>query len=317
MALKRKMKSVPVIVVQLIHIQGPMKGDIQEFTEADILIGRDPSCNLRFPADLNTISRKHARITREGNQFRLIDRSANGTFVNGKRIQETILRNGDVLEFAEGGPKVSFLFEMREGAVGAEIAPPVAGEAPEPEMPRAQEPVKEYKQPEKPAPAVRPETVQPEFEPSVERVSAPLIIQYGPTLRSYRELPVNIGKDTKCDFILDHPLICDRHAQIFFSRNQYWIKDLTGKQPLQINGQAVVIQSPLNVNDELSMSMEGPVFRFLGEGRLAEVAEAPVESPAPPQKEERKEEKAGQSGIPGYSTPKKLFSRLKKYWEEK
>ena len=315
------MKSVPVIVVQLVHIQGPMKGDIQEFTEAPILIGRDPSCSLRFPGDLNTISRKHARITREGNQFRLIDQSANGTFVNGKRIQETILRNGDVLEFAGGGPKVSFLFEVREGAVKAEIAPPVAREEPvedpAPEILPAQGPVKEYKQPEKPAPAVRPETVQPEVGPSVERVSAPLIIQYGPTLRSYRELPVNIGKDTKCDFILDHPLIYDRHAQIFFSRNQYWIKDLTGKQPLRINGQAVVTQSPLNVNDELSMSIEGPVFRFLGEGRLAELEETPVEPSAPPQKEERKEEKTEQRGIPGYSAPKKLFSKLKKYWEQK
>ncbi len=315
------MKSIPVIVVQLIHIQGPMKGDIQEFTEAEILIGRDPSCNLRFPKDLNTISRKHARITREGNQFRLIDQSANGTFVNGKKIQETILRNGDVLEFAEGGPKVSFLFEIREGAVEAEIAPPVAreepAEAPGPEIPLAQEPVKEYKQPEKPAPVVRPETAQPEVSASAERVSAPLIIQYGPTLRSYRELPVSIGKDTKCDFILDHPLIYEHHAQIFFSRNQYWIKDLTGKQPLQINGRTVDIQSPLNINDELSMSIEGPVFRFLGEGRLAEVAETPVEPPAPPQKEERKEEKIEQRAIPGYSAPKKLFSRLKKYWEEK
>ncbi len=318
------MKSAPVIVVQLVHIQGPMKGDIQEFTRTPILIGRDPSCNLRFPAGLNTISRKHARITREGNQFRLIDQSANGTFVNGKRIEEAVLRNGDVIEFTEGGPKVSFLFEMREGTVGAETAPPAgAEESAGPVPPQVQgPPVSERKQPERPAAPVRPETVQPEPEvqpppqPSAERVSAPLVIQYGPTLRSYRELPVDIGKDTACDFIVDHPMIYDRHAQIFFSRDRYWIKDLTGKQPLQINGQPVVIQAPLNVNDELSLSAGGPVFRFLGGGRLAEIEEAPAAAPPPPpKKEEKKEEDA--TPVPGYSGPRKLFSRLKKYLDHK
>jgi len=321
-------KSVPVIVVQLVHILGPMKGEIQEFTRTPILIGRDPSCNLRFPPGLNTISRKHARITREGNQFRLIDQSANGTFVNGKRIGETVLRNGDVLEFTEGGPKVSFLFEMREGTVGNE--PPGPAETEEsaaPVTPRAQEPpVKEQKRQEIPAVAAAgQETVQPESsavkpppQPSAERVSAPLIIQYGPTLRSYRELPVTIGRDTTCDFIIDHPMIHDRHARIFFSRNQYWIKDLTGKQTLQINGRPVAIQSPLNVNDELSLSQGGPVFRFLGEGRLAEIEEAPAVAGAqPPQEEETKEEKPDSRGIPGYSAPKKILSRLKKYWEHR
>ncbi|NOZ69969.1 MAG: FHA domain-containing protein [Deferribacteres bacterium] len=320
------MKSVPVIVVQLVHILGPMKGEIQEFTRTPILIGRDPSCNLRFPPALNTISRKHARITREGNQFRLIDQSANGTFVNGKRIEETVLRNGDVLEFTEGGPKVSFLFEIREGTVEAETVPPPETEESAPAVtPQGQEPpVKEHRQQERPVAAAGPESVQPEPvvepppQPSAERVSAPLIIQYGPTLRSYRELPVNIGRDTTCDFIIDHPMIYERHAQIFFSENQYWIKDLTGRQPLLINGQPVAMQSPLNVNDELSLSAEGPVFRFLGEGRLAEVEKAPAAAltPQPPQ-EETKEEKPDHGGIPAYSAPKKLLSRLKEYWEHK
>ncbi len=108
------MKRPPVIVVQLIHIQGPLKGEIQDFSESAILIGRLPSCHLRFPNDLAYISRKHAEIVREGNQFKLIDHSANGTFVNGKKVKETYLKDGDVLTFSEGGPKVSFLTQMKE-----------------------------------------------------------------------------------------------------------------------------------------------------------------------------------------------------------
>ncbi|MGC8809211.1 MAG: FHA domain-containing protein, partial [bacterium] len=105
----------PVIVVQLIHILGPRKGEIQEFVDPVITIGRHPSCHVRFPADLTTVSRKHAEIIREGNQFKLVDHSTNGTYVNGKRVTETYLKNGDVLTFAEeGGPKVSFLTQVKE-----------------------------------------------------------------------------------------------------------------------------------------------------------------------------------------------------------
>ena len=100
------MKRPPIIVVQLIHLSGPLKGQIQEFAEGSILVGRHPSCHVRFPADVTALSRTHAEIVRDGNQFRLVDKSTNGTFVNGKRITETFLKSGDVLAFAEGGPKV-------------------------------------------------------------------------------------------------------------------------------------------------------------------------------------------------------------------
>ncbi|TRZ98075.1 MAG: FHA domain-containing protein, partial [Deltaproteobacteria bacterium] len=94
------MKRPPIIVVQLIHLSGPLKGQIQEFAEGSILVGRHPSCHVRFPADVTVLSRKHAEIVREGNQFRLVDKSTNGTFVNGKRITETFLKSGDVLDFS-------------------------------------------------------------------------------------------------------------------------------------------------------------------------------------------------------------------------
>ena len=116
-------KRAPQIVVQLIHIAGPMKGEIQNFTESVITIGRHPSCKMRLPADLTVVSRQHAEIVREGNQFRLIDHSANGTFVNGKRASDVLLKSGDVLEFSEQGPKVSFLAEIRGDAAEEETPP--------------------------------------------------------------------------------------------------------------------------------------------------------------------------------------------------
>jgi len=100
------MKQPTSIIVQLVHIHGPLKGEIQEFGSNEIIIGRHASCDLQFPQDLIVISRKHANIIREGNRFKIIDHSTNGTFVNGERITEAYLKNGDVIFFTEGCPSL-------------------------------------------------------------------------------------------------------------------------------------------------------------------------------------------------------------------
>src|SRR4030067_2004852 len=304
------MKLPPVIVVQIIHISGPLKGEIQEFTEGKITIGRHPSCHVKFPPEFTSISRNHAEIVREGNQFRLIDRSANGTFVNGKKVQEIYLKEGDVLMFAEGGPKVSFLTQMKEGQVVTETPPPpLKREYKEESKIPLKEPVI-HEIPQKPEiihkEVFQPEIVTPPAAVSTQKVKVSLIIQYGPTIRSFKEVPVTIGKHPVCEMFLDHPAIYDRHTQIFFSQNQYWIKDLTGKGLVQINRSAIGLQSPIKPDDEISLSPQGPIFRFLGDGRLAEVEEPPVEKPSV---SHEKEKKVTRRNIPEEKTSKDLLSQ--------
>jgi pSer/pThr/pTyr-binding forkhead associated (FHA) protein len=311
------MKRPPTIVIQLIHILGPLKGEIQEFIEPAISIGRHPSCHVRFPADLAPISRKHAEIIREGNQFKLIDHSANGTFVNGKQVKEALLKDGDVLEFSRGGPKVSFLTQMKEES----YVPPEPPPSKEQPITSKKEPFIAQPEAIRPEPekrkAVKSEPELPSVEPPEEKIAiqivkAPLTIQYGPTLRSYKQVPVTIGKNPKCDFQVETPSILDRHAQIFFSQNQYWVKDLTGQRSVQINGQPIGLQAPLRPNDELAFTPQGPFFRFLGGGRLAEVAAPSVEEPPGPP--------SGKEDIPQRPTTEAktsegLFSKVKKIFE--
>lgn len=280
------MKLPPAITVQLVHIHGPMKGEIQEFSKDLITIGRLPTSDLRVPVDLTIVSRKHAEIVRDGNQFKLIDRSTNGTFVNGKKITEVLLKDGDVLEFADGGPKVSFLTQMKEAA---ETATPAPVSSPRPDE-RA---------------VVRRPVAQPPEVP-VEKSVAPLVIQYGATIRSYKELPVTIGRSSGCDFTLESPTLYDQHAQVFFAQGQYWIKDLTGQRLIQVNGQAINFQAPLTLNDNVALSPRGPVFRFLGEGRLAEVEEPMHEGVSV-------SAQGGQAaGTPQEKESKGVISRIKK-----
>jgi pSer/pThr/pTyr-binding forkhead associated (FHA) protein len=289
------MKS-PTIIVQLIHIHGPRKGEIQEFSEGIISIGRHPTSSILFPTDLTIISRRHAEIRREGNQFRLVDSSSNGTYVNGKKVTECMLREGDVLEFADGGPKVSFLTKIADSPSIPEkpVPPPAAAPGPvesqssrgnevseqpwmsSPASPAPEPPVAEPPRSSRPAPVP-----EPPPDAAAQKASVPLIIQYGPTIRSFRELPVVIGRNPACDFVLDHPEILDRHAQIFYSQNRYWIKDLTGRKMVRLNAAPLDLQAALSPNDQFSLGPQGPVFSFLGEGRIMEALESVnEESPA-------------------------------------
>ena len=299
------MANRPVIVMQLIHIEGPLKGEIQEFSKPEISIGRHPSCQVQFPKDLKIVSRKHARIIREGNRFKLINHSQNGTFLNGKRIPEAYLKDGDVLIFAQGGPKVSFLTKIEAGQRDIDTLTPVTPVPPQmpPEMPPS---VPSAEPP--PVPPIQPKP-QPAPNVSIQKIQVPLIIQYGPTLRSFNELPVTIGKGPGCDFILDHPSVSDQHAQLFFSQNQYWVKDLTGRQSVSINDQPINIKSPLTPDNQLALSPQGPRFRFLEGGRLAEIEETvsgfPVDEPPV-------EEKSSLQTVPERDEAKKPGSIFKK-----
>jgi len=274
------MKQIPAIAIQLIHIQGPLKGEIQEFSEPSISIGRHPSCDVAFPVDIAIISRRHATISRKGNRFKLVDQSSNGTYLNGKRVKEAFLKDGDVLIFAEGGPKVSFLTKpVKDGSTVPYTKTPEP--APQPDIPAAAMPKADFEphfQAERPQTASSAEVP----EPRVETMRVPLVIQYGPTLRDFKQVPITIGKSPDCDFTMDHPGIAHQHAQIFFSRDQYWVKDLTGRQSILVNNQAISSNVPLNANDRPALLHGGPEFRFLGGGRLAEIVESAPSEPSPP-----------------------------------
>ncbi|MBN1849251.1 MAG: FHA domain-containing protein [Deltaproteobacteria bacterium] len=240
---------LPNIVVQLVHIEGPLKGEIQELFDPEISIGRLPHCQVLFPVDFAIVSRNHARIVREGNRYRIIDSSTNGTFVNGKRVTDTFLKSGDVITFAEGGPKVSFLTRIgADQSQPPKMSPPDTGAKPKVELGGT-------------------------VEVPISKIQMPLVIQYGPTLRSFRELPITIGRAPECEFNLDHPEIRDHHAQFFFSQGRYWVKDMTGRNMISLDGLPIETQAPLNPGNILTLCPDGPIFRFLGGGRLAEYEE--------------------------------------------
>jgi pSer/pThr/pTyr-binding forkhead associated (FHA) protein len=85
------------------------------------VIGRREDCDLRIP--LSDVSRKHCRIYTENGELRLQDLgSSNGTYLNGQRIQESVLSAGDNVRV---GP-VMFVVQINGVPAEDEIQAPVA-----------------------------------------------------------------------------------------------------------------------------------------------------------------------------------------------
>jgi uncharacterized RDD family membrane protein YckC len=88
-----------------------------------LTIGRDPSNDLVLPDAM--VSRRHAVIEHRGSQFFLRDcNSANGSVVNGDRVSDRGLRDGDLV--AIGSMRLLFREELGEAAGGKVVPHPSA-----------------------------------------------------------------------------------------------------------------------------------------------------------------------------------------------
>ena len=86
----------PIDSGRYIEIQGPHQTLRIPLDKEIIHIGRGIGSDLHL--DDSSVSRRHAiLVARPGGQRILDDRSSNGTFVNGQRVEQADLRDGDVI----------------------------------------------------------------------------------------------------------------------------------------------------------------------------------------------------------------------------
>jgi pSer/pThr/pTyr-binding forkhead associated (FHA) protein len=79
-----------------LEIQGPTQTLLIPLAGEATHIGRGLAAELRL--DDSSVSRRHAILVPRPAGARILDdRSSNGTFVNGRRVQQADLRNGDVI----------------------------------------------------------------------------------------------------------------------------------------------------------------------------------------------------------------------------
>lgn len=86
-------------------------GEAQEIIVDQVELGRDAKCAVQFDESFKTVSRRHAAIVRDGDNWKLIQLSqTNTTFLNGRPIKsEWYLQNGDEIQLSVNGPKLGFI----------------------------------------------------------------------------------------------------------------------------------------------------------------------------------------------------------------
>ena len=86
-------EALPAHVAILIVRSGPTAG-ARYLLDTDVTtVGRHPEADIFF--DDVTVSRRHAEITRDETGFEIVDqRSLNGTYVDGERVDRARLANG-------------------------------------------------------------------------------------------------------------------------------------------------------------------------------------------------------------------------------
>lgn len=91
-------------------------GESQRIIVDEIELGRDPKCQVRFDESFATVSRRHAAIVRDGDNWKLVQLSqVNSTYLNGHKVQkEWYLQSGDEIQLSTNGPKLGFIIPQGE-----------------------------------------------------------------------------------------------------------------------------------------------------------------------------------------------------------
>lgn len=98
-------------------------GEAQKIIVDQIELGRADSCQVRFDESFETVSRRHAAIQREGENWKLIHLSqSNPTLVNGRPVNGTYyLQSGDEIQLSVGGPRLGFIVPQGRQALTSSI----------------------------------------------------------------------------------------------------------------------------------------------------------------------------------------------------
>lgn len=101
-----------MLAISLIHPRQQAPVQVWEFDDScsSIRIGRSPLNEVSLLSAV--VSRQHALVEREGPQWQLTAKGANGCFVNDKGIKNAIVEDGLIIRLGKTGPRL--LFEIKE-----------------------------------------------------------------------------------------------------------------------------------------------------------------------------------------------------------
>lgn len=92
---------------------GSLGGKTFQLSDGFLTIGRGAECQIAFdPTRERAVSTKHAYIETRPDGFYLVDnKSTNGTYLNGQRVEQARLNNRDAVQFGKNGPEATIEIE--------------------------------------------------------------------------------------------------------------------------------------------------------------------------------------------------------------
>lgn len=98
-------------------------GESQKIIVDQVELGRDSACQVRFDEAFDTVSRRHAAIVKDGENWKIIPLSqTNSTIVNGQPIQgERVLNSGDEIRLSSKGPLMGFIIPQGKQSLVSSI----------------------------------------------------------------------------------------------------------------------------------------------------------------------------------------------------
>ena len=119
----RATSSIPPSKISLSFIGGLCSGRTGLFlNQPTTTIGRDEECEIIL--DGNTVSRRHCEIACQGATYILRDCSRNGTYVNGERVRQARLRDGDQIRIGANVLLVNLTSGISTGVLSGKLTTP-------------------------------------------------------------------------------------------------------------------------------------------------------------------------------------------------
>lgn len=190
----------------------PLKGKM--------VVGREAGCELQI--DEQMLSRRHAELELVAGSLRVRDLgSANGTFVNGKKVTEATVQAGDELAF----DKMVFRLEGPvKTAAQTVLRPAVAGST---------------------ATVTTPALAAGDTQVNPAISSALLTDTKGKTY-PLAGTGVTIGRTAENSICLEDDTVSSRHAQLMINQDCWVLKDLGSTNGSFVNGQKIIRQTLKN-----------------------------------------------------------------------
>lgn len=111
-----------MITLTLLHPLQPVP--VQSWTfkeEPQIRIGR--STNNEVVLYSAVVSRHHVEIRKAGREWEVVNLGANGTYIDGERVNQIVATDGMVMRLASSGPKILIKIDSADTSADSDIPP--------------------------------------------------------------------------------------------------------------------------------------------------------------------------------------------------